>query len=341
MPQKPNKNYSFEQVLKLIALVALTYACQPSTNTSPMPAPSPLDKYQKVSIKYQSIPQSLRSSGRLILQKEVYLSFKIGGSITQLNAQKGDRIRQGQLLASLDKSQILEQISQAQTQYQRIKADLERLQTLYETQNIGKLQDIEQLQTHLALAQSNLQVAQNNLKETQLYAPNSGIVLEKLQELGETTSPGKPLFLISGAGENYVFEVSLTDLQIVQVKLNDTCEIYFSAYPQQTLKGRVTRVSLAPNPATGLYEVEITFVNNTLKLKPGFIGEAVIYTGTSQLLALLPPEALIETNKYEAQVYILDKNRKLITRNVKIAKILDHAIAIAEGLEGIKEVYVP
>ncbi len=341
MPQKLRKYYSSSRVLWITVIVLLGYACQSNTNTNPAATPSPLSRYHKVTIKYKSLPQSLRSSGRLILQKEIYLSFKIGGNITQLNAQKGDRIQQGQLMASLDKNQLLEQISQAQTQYQRIKADLERLQTLYKEQNIGKLQEIEQLQTNLELAKSNLQIAQNNLKETQLYAPNSGIVLDKFQEMGETTSPGKPLFLISGAGENYVFEVSLTDLQVVQVKLNDAAEIYFSAYPQQPLKGNISRVSLAPNPATGLYEAEITFTNDALRLKPGFIGEAVIYTGTSQSMAFLPPEALIETNKNEAQVYVLDKNKKLTTRKVKIAKILDNEIAISEGLEGIEEVYVP
>lgn len=341
MPQKPLKYHLNSVGFCLVMLFFLMSACQPNTDSTSTAVASPLSRYHKVMVKYKSLPQSLRSSGRLTLQKEVYLSFKIGGSIIQLNAQKGDRIQQGQLLASLDKSQISEQIAQATAQYERIKADLERLQKLYTAQNIGKLQEIEQLQTNLALAKSNLQVAQNNLQEAQLYAPNAGIVLDKFQEIGETTSPGKPLFLISGAGENYVFEVSLTDSQIVQIKLDDTCEIYFSAYPQQPLKGRISRVSLAPNPTSGLYEAEITFINDALRLKPGFIGEAIIYTGQSQSMAFLPPEALIETNKNEAQVYVLDKDKKLTTRKVKIARILDREIAISQGLEGIKEVYVP
>ncbi|NJL15520.1 MAG: efflux RND transporter periplasmic adaptor subunit, partial [Microscillaceae bacterium] len=285
--------------------------------------------------------EEIRASGRLELQNELFLSFKTGGLVAQVFARKGDRVRRGQLLARLDPAQAQEQYRQARENFQRYQADVARLQKLYETEKIGRLQELEKQQTALEIAQSNLNLAQTGLNELNLLAPNDGLVLDKFMEPGELASPGKPVFKLSGAGEAYVFKVGLPDREAVKIKLGDSARIYFSAYPDQPLLAVVSRIPLSANPQNGLYEAEITFAAEGWSLKPGFIGEVRIFAGLPREYALVPPEALVDTDRRQATVYVPDAQGKPQARAVHIAEIFDQNIAIDKGLEGIEKILIP
>ena len=299
-----------------------------------------LASQKTVKVKRKNLSFPISSSGRLDLKQEVFLSFKIGGTIQGLKAQKGDRVYRGQLLASLNKAEIQEQFKQAQENHNRLKDDLARTEALYK-QQIGTLQRLEELRTAFKIAESNLNIATTSLNDANLYAPNSGIILDKFIEIGELASPGSPIYKISGQGAGYIFKAFVPDEQVVRVSLGDSSNIYFSAYSRQAVPGRVTHIATTPDPQSGLYTIEVSFSDNSLKLKPGFIGNAQIYAKENKSYAFIPPEALIEADKYDGLVYIRGKNGSLESQKIKIAYILNEEIAVSQGLEGIQEIIIP
>lgn len=326
-----------------IMLLFLIGCCLGACNRSPEAnQETPLNRrpYQTVRVKREAIRFPIRCSGTLALEQEIVLSFKIGGIIQQMYAEKGDRVNQGQVLAALNRNELNERYRQAQDNYERLQSTLERTENLYE-QNIGTFQNLEELRSAAEIAQSNLNIAANSLQDANLVAPSSGIIIEKYQESGEIASPGKPVYRISGQGARYVFQAALSDDQVVKVRQGDSAVIQLSAYPAQPIYGKVSNVYTSPDANTSLYPIEISFSNLGLALKPGFIGDALIFGTQSQIYALIPPEALVEASAFEATVYISGKDQVLLPRKVKIAHILDNAIAISEGLEGISEVIIP
>lgn len=326
----------------IIAIGSLFGACQTDTNKNTQNRKSTNLDYKKVQVYQKNIHLSVHCSGRLALQQEIYLSFKIGGRIEKLYVRKGTQVSQGQLLASLYKEDIQERYQQAKENHTRLKNDLARLEKLY-TQNIGTLQKLEELRSAVEIASSNLNIAHNYLQDANLYAPGTGIILEKFQETGEVAAPGRPVFKLSGKSTAYIFKATMPDRSIVQTHLGDSCEIRFSAYPDTPVSGKITHIATTPHPVTGLFEAEISFSSSPLplQLKPGFLGEARIFSRQHTHYHFIPAEALVEANKREGKVYIKDAKGELKTVKVKIAHILDQEIAIGEGLENIDEVIIP
>lgn len=331
------------QVFKIqffLGLALLLWQCQGGGGEKQGPDADSQKPFKMAPVEIQSLQLPITANGQLELQQESFLSFKVGGNIAQLLARKGDQVAQGQLLASLRPEDFKERVVQAEATLARRKKDLERTEKLFE-ENIGTLQNLEELRTAVDIAESNLNIAQSGLKDAFLYAPNSGIILDRFREKGEVASPGTPVFKISGRGAGFVFKASLTDEQVVKIKIGDSCQITFSAYEKKPLLGSVNHIETSPDPATGLYLVDIVFAARALALKPGFIGNVKIFPPQKQKFAFIPPEALIEANKYEGKVYIEGKNRELLSKKVQIAYILDDKIAIREGLEGIQQVIIP
>ncbi|MEO1653162.1 MAG: efflux RND transporter periplasmic adaptor subunit [Bacteroidota bacterium] len=318
----------------------MLFNCQDKTKDKDQTGAHPNKSFKTAPVEIRSLQLPILANGQLELQQESFLSFKVGGNIAQLSARKGDQVRQGQLLASLRPEDFQERVVQAEATLKRRKKDLARTEKLFE-ENIGTLQNLEELRTAVDIAESNFNIAQSGLKDAYLYAPNSGIILDRFREKGEVASPGTPVFKISGQGASFVFKASLTDEQVVKIKMGDSCQITFSAYEGQAHFGRVSHIETSPDPATGLYLVDINFAKKSLALKPGFIGKVEIYPPQQEKFAFIPPEALIEANKYEGKVYIKGENQQLISRKVQIAYILDQEIAIRKGLEGIQNVIIP
>lgn len=298
--------------------------------------------YKKVKVKEKYLTFPIRSSGQISLKQEVLLSFKIGGNIKQVFVEKGDKVRKGQILATLDKSIIQEQYRQAEENYKRIKEDLERLEELLKKENIGTSQRIRELNTSLKIAQSRKSIANKNLQEANLIAPNSGIILEKFKNIGEIIAPSQPIFQMSNQNSGFIFKIGLSDNQVVKVDIGNRVEIKLSAFLNKKIEGEVTTIATIPNRITGLYEIEVKFNQANLELKSGFIGEALIYAKAKKKYQIIPPQALIEANKQEGKIYTFSKKtNKIIEKEVTIAYILDDAIAIQSGLEKVREVLIP
>lgn len=315
------------------------FSCKPSESEEKPNTPS--KKLNKVKVIRKSLNFPIRCNGRLELESEITLSFKFGGIIENMRVEKGDKVYRGQVLATLNQEELQARYRKSEDNYARLKDDLARNEKLYEEENIGTYQNIESLRTSFRIAESDRRIAQKSLADSRLISPSSGVVLEKYQENGELASPGKPVYRLSGGGEVYIFKAALSDAQVVGVQIGDSCSIRLAAYPQDFIAGQVTRLATSPNPNTGLYEVEVAFGNPNKILKPRFIGIAMIFGSQAEPFAFIPPEALIEANKFEATVYTAKPSGELEAHKVKIAHILDNEIAISQGLEGIHEVVIP
>ena len=130
-----------------------------------------------VSLTEVSIP--VVSSGIITSEKEARLSFKTGGIITRLLVNEGEKVTKGQLLGSLDLTEINAQADQAKNGFEKAKRDYDRVSSLYKD-NSATLEQFQNAKTGLDVAEQTFKIAQFNLQYSSIYATETGRVLSKL-----------------------------------------------------------------------------------------------------------------------------------------------------------------
>jgi RND family efflux transporter MFP subunit len=281
-------------------------------------------------------------SGKITSKTEVKLSFKTGGIINKILIDEGMSVKKNQLLAQLDLSEIEAIVNQARLGYEKTKRDLHRAENLY-ADSVVTLEQLQNAQTAVSLAKSQLRVAEFNRDHSVIKAPANGKILKKLGEKNETIGAGHPLFLFSSSESDWVFRTSLADVDIVKIKFNDLASIKFDAFPGEIFSAKVAEIAKASDPYTGTYEVELRLNSTNPRFISGLIGKASIIPVLKKEYQALPIKVLHDAEGMSGFVYLVSDS-SYVKRQLDIVKITDSLIyfsgtidtsaqIIAEGAE--------
>jgi RND family efflux transporter MFP subunit len=290
-------------------------------------------------VKERMLTFPVRTSGRLSAKTESKLSFKTGGIIQKIYTDEGQTVKEGQLLATLNLSEIEPRSRQAELALQKAERDYERARNLYKD-SVATLEQFQDAKTALDVARSNAEIAKFNLDYSEIRAPMAGRVLKRVSEVNEIVGPGQPIFLFASTESAWVVRVNLTDKDIVNIRLNDSATIQFDAYPGKTFHGRVTETGSVADPYTGTYEVEIILKDQPESLVSGFIVKVSIYPSKiTRRMIVIPPGAMLEGSGLSADVWVLRDN-KPVKQSVDVYAITDDGMIISSGLMDGDEVIV-
>jgi RND family efflux transporter MFP subunit len=288
-------------------------------------------------VSRKSLSEPIIASGVLTSKSEMKLAFKTGGMIRRMYVQEGQSVREGQLLAELDLSEIDAQVRQAKLGLEKSERDLERVKKLY-ADEAATLTNVQDATTGFDVAKQSVQVAEFNQKLSRIYAPTSGRILRKISEQGELITPFAPAFVL-GTGESaYIVNVGLADRDVVKVKIGDVATVYLDAYPNEAFQARITQIAQTVNPATGTFEAELQIQPNGKKgiraaFRSGFVAKAEISTGKAPSILAVPIEALVEADKNTAFVYSYNVKSQSVSKiPVSIGSISGSSVAIISGI---------
>ncbi|MEM1136548.1 MAG: efflux RND transporter periplasmic adaptor subunit [Bacteroidota bacterium] len=265
---------------------------------------------------------SISASGVLASEKEINFSFKIGGIVSQLNFDEGDVVRKGQLLAQLDLVEINAQFAQAKTGFEKADRDLKRVEKLYQD-TVATLEQKQDAQTALELAKASLDIAAFNQRHARIIAPMTGKVLSKNAEEGELVSSGQPIYSIGSTGGkgSQILKIGISDRQIVKLKVLDTAQIQFDAFPNKKYPARITELSEEANAFTGTFDVELTLSEYFPELKNGFVGFVQLFPSKEERHYKIPMSALIEGDKKKANVFTTKDKKTVQKRQLEVQEI--------------------
>jgi RND family efflux transporter MFP subunit len=283
-------------------------------------------------VQSKKIQASIFASGVVAPQAEIKLSFKTGGVIEQMYAQEGSTVYRGQLLATLNLSEIQAQVNQAKYGLEKSKRDLDRAKNLY-TDSVATLEQVQNANTAQQLSASGLQIAEFNQRYSTIYAPVSGKVLRRFTEPNELIGPSMPVFLIGSTEAAWVVKVALSDKDVVRIKLGDIAQVKMDAHPTVNFKASVLQIAQIASQATGTYEVELLLETGNVNMIAGFIAQAEIVPQASSENIIIPISALVEADGDKGYVYVLEKDKKTVKKTqVKIALTQANEVALFDGL---------
>jgi RND family efflux transporter MFP subunit len=255
--------------------------------------------------------------------------------VAQVLVEAGQRVRQGQVLARLDATEVLAGQSQAEQGLQKAERDAIRARTLRDQNGIARSM-VDDAETALEVARALAASAAFNVKHSELLAPSDGIVDRRLVEKGQIVAPGTPLFALSTA-DLKVVRVQLTDRDVLDLKLQESAQVVLDARPEAPLAARVTRIASQASPGVGTYEVELAVEDPAAKGLPSGLTAKVLFERIEHPRASVPLTALVGGQGDRSAVYVLEGSRVKLSP-VRVAFMAGDRVALAEGLDGAERV---
>jgi RND family efflux transporter MFP subunit len=280
----------------------------------------------------------VRSSGILSSKKEMKLSFKTGGIIEKIFVDEGQYVRKGQVLATLNLSEIEAQVDLAELGVEKAERDLKRAENLYRD-SVATLEQYQNAQTALNYSKSQLQVAQFNRDYSMIKAPADGKILKRLAEGNEMIAPGHPLFLFGATESDWVLRIALADVSLIRIEAGDYAAIEFDAFPGKEFTAEVTEIATSSDPYTGTYEVELSIIHPESDFVTGLIGTARIIPKHRDNYLGLPVRAVHEAEAEKAYIFIA-RDTTYFKQAIRIAAITDSLIYFTAELDPASEIIV-
>ena len=196
------------------------------------------------------------------------VSFTSMGVVKRMLVNEGQAVAKGQLIAEMDDTQARNLLNGAEAQMNQANDALERYKMLHDNGSLPEVQWVE-IQSKVAQAKSQLEVAKKNLADCRLVAPVSGIVGKRLVNAGETAMPSQAVVNILDISTVKV-KVAIPEAEISGIGANTSSIIKVEAV-NGSFKGARIEKGVQADALTHTYDIRIHVANGERKLLPGMV----------------------------------------------------------------------
>lgn len=325
----------------MLFLFLIFEACNQKQKKNEVNVPQEIIPVKTILSAQENMEQNIHTSGVFTTEDETYFGFKMGGILQHIYVKEGDAIRPGQLIASLNLTEIKAQVQQAQIGLEKAQRDYKRASNLYRD-SVATLEQFQNSKSALEVSQEQFNAAKFNQNFAEIRATKSGYILKKLANDGQVVGPGTPIVLANGTEQsNWVLKVSLSDRDWASIELGDQSELMIDAIPGQKYTGKIVAKSEGVDPITGTLWASIKCLHlPTQKLAVGIIAKATIIPKKQIKSWVIPYDALLDGNANEGYIFIISPTSTAKKVAVKIDKIAHGKVYISSGIENSMEVIV-
>lgn len=278
----------------------------------------------------------IASSGTISNSEEIVLSFKTGGMVESVNAEEGQYVRKGQILARLNTTELDVQLEQSKLNVEKLKRDEYRLSQLVKD-TVATLEQLQNVQTALSSGQQQLRSLEFNRQQASLSAPESGFVLKRQVNPGEFKTPGAAVFII-GSNSNskvgkWTFKISVSDKDRVKLTtVGQQTVITLDVMPDREFEGTIIKLSSVPDAKTGTYDCYVSFDPQGENVVYGLSGKLNISHESEQSFTEIPLETLVGADGNTAVIYMLNNDNIVEKQTVSIRSINKQSVSLNEYL---------
>ena len=244
-------------------------------------------RYTMTPIDRGDLEAVVSSTGTLGAVTTVQVGTQVSGRIAKIYTDFNRMVKKGDLIAMLDTSSLQMAVSEAESSYEKARAqlkqakqDLERIQYLFK-ENIKTKNDLEQAQVNHELAMATLKSAQSSLERTRINlgyasitAPIDGIVISRSIDVGQTVAASlssPTLFLIANDLQKMQILANVDESDIGQIQEGQDVRFTVQAQPNRKFSGTVSQIRLEPTVVNNVvnYTVVVSVANKDGVLLPG------------------------------------------------------------------------
>ena len=298
-----------------------------------------------ITIDKKEIAEAVSLTGQIQAENEAALAFRISGRIIERLAGVGDQVEPGQVLAKLDPQDELNQLRSAQARLVAAQGRLREAQNNFARERalIAKKYTtkllFDQAQTAVQTSQSDvedakarLQIAEDQVRYTDLKADAAGTIIARAAEKGEVVQAGQMIFrLAREKGWDAVFDVPAQLLRSAPRDPNIT--IVLIDDPNVTAAGKVRQIDPQADPITRTFRVRVSIIDPPPAMRLGATVVGTMRLPPSQAISI-PATALTEIDR-QPSVWIVDPSSLTVSmRKVEVTRFDPATVVISQGLDG-------
>lgn len=281
-------------------------------------------------------------SGSIKNRNETQLAFQLGGRVLAKHVNVGDHVEAGQLLASLNSSEVQDQIVRSQgsveaaeSQYRLAATNLERYRKLYAESAISQLQldqavnAAEVAQAQLNQARALLSTSETQYGHTELRAPGAGVITTFNMEVGQMIGAGQPVGSMA-VGMDPEAIIALPEQEVGSLRIGDEVVVSIWALPKGTTKGIIREIAPVPDPVARTYTVKVSLPEPPEGLQLGMTAQ-VERKGATLQKAQVPLTALVKQDKGYAVFVVRNDTLHLVP--VEVGPLGSNSVDIVKGLQ--------
>ena len=295
-----------------------------------------------------TIEGTISANGTLAARRELPVgSVGEGGQVISVLVEPGQWVRQGQVLAVVDRSVQVQQaassaasIQVAQADARLAQANLDRATALVARGFISKA-EVDRLTATRDAANARVRVASAQLGELRartqrlnIVAPAAGLVLERKVEPGQVVGAGSGVLFRIAKGGEMELKAQLGETDLAQLAQGIGAVVVPVGSDKQ-FTGQIWQVAPVIDPATrqGIARIALAYAP---ELRPGGFASVTIKSGT--VVASMLPESAILSDSKGSYVYVVGSNNRVTRRDLKLGRITDKGIIILSGIDGSERV---
>lgn len=241
------------------------------------------------------ISSFLLYSSTLETEQTVNVYSRIAGLVEEIYVEESDRVQKGARLIQIEKDEYVLAERKARLEYEKLLADYNRLKALQAEELLSEEEfltaEINMKQAEIAWEQAKL-----NLEYTTVTAPISGVIGDRLVNLGDRIQTSTNLFTIANLNEKIV-RLYVPQSEFAKCYKNQTAKVTTDVMAGTKFNGYVKRISPIIDPQSGTFKVTIAVKDPQNKLRPGMFVNAELIVDTHENAKLIPKSALIYENE--------------------------------------------
>ncbi|MFO7815188.1 MAG: efflux RND transporter periplasmic adaptor subunit [Halanaerobiales bacterium] len=264
-----------------------------------------------------SMKKTIPVSGNIFPIEEHGLSFSTQGTVSSVKLEEGETISKGDILIELKNNKEKLELVRAENNYENLQIN-------------GTENAIEE-------ARLNYEIAEENLKETQLKAPYSGVVTELLVQKGDYINSGQKVATLID-NTNYEVDAKIDESELADLEIGQDVEISMEALPGLELTGQLTEISSKAESTSGVVTVPITVlidsVNNSFK--PGLSADMDIIVKVVNDEIIIPVTAIVNREGKKLVQKVVDEETEMVEVETGLTDGL--RIVVQSGLKAGEEI---
>lgn len=279
------------------------------------------------------------------------MRFEMDGQLASYNYKEGSKIKEGEVICSLDPKDALTKADYAKSKYkselsaynsamQRYKVyeELFRMKALSESKLYEAKYEIESSQSKVKAALSELELSQSNLAKTNMLAPSDGILAEIVVKPGEyITQQDVIVKFISDKGTN--FEVDIPEKDVHKLAVGQQVTINCDSYQGRTFMGTLKEIAPTVKERTRTSTIKVSVENEEGLLRSGMFGRGVILLKELKNVLLVPNDSIISLNDNAFLVPVVSPDYRtpgegtILMRPCQLGEKLTEKTVILNGLQ--------
>ncbi len=276
-------------------------------------------------------------SGTVEEENGTSLSFTTGGTILQLKVKVGDRVRKGQLIATVDPTQVKNSYDMAHATRMQAEDAYGRMKQLHDKGSLTEIKWVE-AQSQLQQAISAESIARKSLADCSLHAPFDGVISEKYAEVGQNAAPGVPVVKLVTTKVLNV-KISVPESEMANVRVRQHARIAVQALGDKQYEGYIVEKGVIADPISRSYNVKIRVEGTDNALLPGMVSQVALdgadasKAGTAAKAAVVIPAHLVQLGDDNSNFVWVDEGGKAVRRAIVCGEYQSNGVSIVSGLK--------